>query len=260
MLVAFADESVLLKHEVAYAIGQMRDPEAIEVLRNLLEDTEQHPVVRHEAGEALGAIGTDECLALVEPFVEDPSQEVRETCQLAVARIKWLQTIKDPIEREKKAGESDFFTVDPAPSSLVDDPEKLELVLLDETKGIFERYCALFALRDMNNEASVAALIRGFAAESALLRHEIAYVLGQMQQSSSFEGLQKVLANPLEHPMVRHEAAEAIGALPDRQVEKILAGYLQDKEPLVSESCLVALDMADYFLSDQLEYADALRQ
>merc|ERR1712137_647805 len=54
---AFTDESVLLKHEVAYAIGQMRDPVAIEILKGLLSDPNEHPVVRHEAGEALGAIG-----------------------------------------------------------------------------------------------------------------------------------------------------------------------------------------------------------
>merc|ERR1712130_182694 len=257
---AFADESVLLKHEVAYAIGQMRDPEAIEILKGLLSDPEEHPVVRHEAGEALGAIGTDECYAIVQQFVNDPSREVRETCELAVARIEWLQTITDPEKREKCAGESDFYTVDPAPPSEVQDIEELTAILIDDDKPIFERYSALFALRDMNSDESVAALLRGFESDSALLRHEIAYVLGQMAKSSSYEGLEKVLANSEEHPMVRHEAAEAIGALPDEQVNVLLSGYLKDQEALVSESCLVALDMADYFQSDQFEYADSLNK
>merc|ERR1712063_6204 len=257
---AFTDESVLLKHEVAYAIGQMREPAAIEILKGLLSDSNEHPVVRHEAGEALGAIGTDECYAIVQQFVNDPSREVRETCELAVARIQWLQTITDPKKREKFAGESDFYTVDPAPASEVQDIDELTAILIDEDKPIFERYSALFALRDLNSDESVAALMRGFESDSALLRHEIAYVLGQMQKSSSFAGLEKVLANSDEHPMVRHEAAEAIGALPDDHVNHLLSGYLKDQEALVSESCLVALDMADYFQSDQFEYADSLNK
>ena len=50
------DKSALLKHEVAYCLGQMGDGEALEVLREVLADTKQEAIVRHEAGEALGAI------------------------------------------------------------------------------------------------------------------------------------------------------------------------------------------------------------
>ena len=256
--IAFSHPSVLLKHEVAYCIGQMRDPYAIVVLKNLLSDTNEHPVVRHEAGEALGAIATDECFEIVSQFVYDPAPEVQETCELAVGRIKWLRTIDDPEEREKMAGASDFFTVDPAPAAKSSDPKELGDALINEDLPIFDRYCALFALRDLNSNDSVEQLVRGFQSTSALLRHEIAYVLGQMQNATSFDGLNQVLSNNDEHPMVRHEAAEAIGALPDSNIEEILSSYLKDDEPLVSESCLVALDMADYFQSDSLEYADAL--
>lgn len=52
----FSDESVLLKHELAYCLGQMQDERAIPVLRSLLEDTEQDPIVRHEAGELLSIV------------------------------------------------------------------------------------------------------------------------------------------------------------------------------------------------------------
>lgn len=46
----FTDESVLLKHELAYCLGQMMDKRAIPVLRSVLEDKNQDPIVRHEAG------------------------------------------------------------------------------------------------------------------------------------------------------------------------------------------------------------------
>lgn len=51
------DKSALLKHELAYCLGQMRDAAAVEVLIELLNDSNQEPIVRHEAGEALAAIG-----------------------------------------------------------------------------------------------------------------------------------------------------------------------------------------------------------
>lgn len=47
----FEDTSALLKHELAYCLGQMRDPRAIPVLVDVLQDTSQEPMVRHEAGE-----------------------------------------------------------------------------------------------------------------------------------------------------------------------------------------------------------------
>lgn len=46
----FNDDSVLLKHELAYCLGQMQDKIAISILRNVLEDRNEDPIVRHEAG------------------------------------------------------------------------------------------------------------------------------------------------------------------------------------------------------------------
>jgi deoxyhypusine monooxygenase len=46
----FTDKSVLLKHELAYCLGQMRDEYAIPYLIEVLKDVKQEPMVRHEAG------------------------------------------------------------------------------------------------------------------------------------------------------------------------------------------------------------------
>lgn len=48
---AFADESALLKHELAYCLGQMQDKRAIPALTAVLKDKQQEPMVRHEAGK-----------------------------------------------------------------------------------------------------------------------------------------------------------------------------------------------------------------
>lgn len=62
ILTGFSSDSVLLKHEVAYVMGQMRDPHAIKYLNSVLADVSRDPIVRHEAGEALGAIGHGDSL------------------------------------------------------------------------------------------------------------------------------------------------------------------------------------------------------
>ena len=43
--------------------------------------------------------------------------------------------------------------------------------------------------------------------------------------------------------MVRHEAAEALGAIGDRSARPVLEKFLSDPLPEVSESCEVALDL-----------------
>ena len=74
-------------------------------------------------------------------------------------------------------------------------------------------------------------------------RHEIAYVLGQIQDSSAVPTLIDILSDELEHIMVRHEAAEAQGAIGDTIAKPILEKYLFDSTREISESCEVALDL-----------------
>jgi deoxyhypusine monooxygenase len=84
---------------------------------------------------------------------------------------------------------------------------------------------------------------------SALLRHEVAYVLGQMQHPDSVEYLATSLKRQDEHRMVRHESAEALGAIEERwgECETILEYFLNDEDDVVRESCIVALDAGDYW-------------
>lgn len=52
----FKDKSALLKHELAYCLGQMQDTAAVPTLIAVLRDLHQEPMVRHEAGEGLKEI------------------------------------------------------------------------------------------------------------------------------------------------------------------------------------------------------------
>jgi len=51
--------------------------------------------------------------------------------------------------------------------------------------------------------------------------------------------------------MVRHEAAEALGAVGTTAALEVLRKFLSDPEQVVRESCQVALDAADYWAGGQ---------
>ncbi|KAF0927239.1 hypothetical protein E2562_031182 [Oryza meyeriana var. granulata] len=55
-----------------------------------------------------------------------------------------------------------------------------------------------------------------------------------------------VLKNDDEHPMVRHEAAEALGSIADQESIALLEESAKDAEPIVSQNCEVALSMLEY--------------
>jgi deoxyhypusine monooxygenase len=124
---------------------------------------------------------------------------------------------------------------------------------MDRSLSLFNRYRAMFALRNMNSDASAMALASGFSDDSALFRHEVAYVLGQMQRSATTDVLESVLRDVSEHAMVRHEAAEALGAIGGQVAEKVLQEFTEDKEQVVRESCQVALNIIDYWAPTPVE-------
>ncbi|XP_050670830.1 deoxyhypusine hydroxylase [Leptidea sinapis] len=249
----FTDESVLLKHELAYCLGQMQDKTAIPILRNVLEDKNQDPIVRHEAGEALGAIGCPELFELLEKYQNDEAIEVSETCKIALQRLHWVAS-----DKNKKLSESRYLSIDPAPPSSEVDVEKLKSTMMNEDIHLFERYRAMFSLRNLCSTESINALGEGFKASSPLFRHEVAFIFGQMQDERSVPFLIKALEDTSEHEMVRHEAAEALGSIATAECTEVLKKYLTDPRPVVRESCEVALDMSEYENSPEFQYANTL--
>ncbi|XP_054646615.1 deoxyhypusine hydroxylase isoform X2 [Dunckerocampus dactyliophorus] len=255
---AFTDDSALLKHELAYCLGQMQDGRAIHTLCAVLKDTQQEPMVRHEAGEALGAIGDPSVLDLLKAYSQDPVIEVAETCQLAVRRMEWLQSGGEKQLQDGSTDQNPYCSVDPAPPAPRKSVPELRTTLLDESLPLFERYRAMFALRNLGSEEAVLALGDGLKCSSALFRHEIGYVLGQIQHPAAVPALCAALECGGENPMVRHEAAEALGSIGKEDCLAMLQRYRADGERVVKESCEVALDMLEYENSEQFQYADGL--
>ena len=260
MAKGFDDKSELLKHEVAYCLGQMGDTRAIPILTQVLSNLEQEPIVRHEAGEALGAIGDGSVLPLlIKIRDEDKEEVVIDTCKLAVERLQWLQN--DQKQEEKELSTNPYASTDPAPPALEEDIELLKTSLMNEELPLFKRYRAMFALRNkQGDDDSVLALAQGLKSKNALFRHEIAYVLGQIQSPLVTDQLIQCLSDEKELDMVRHECAEALGSIATDQVYEELAKYLDKHQPdVLRESCVVALDFADYNTNpDQFQYADSM--
>lgn len=252
----FVDDSELLKHEVAYVLGQTKQDYAVSALVKVLEDKNQQAMVRHEAAEGLGAIGNDSVMSVLEDYFQNDNLEViRQTCELAIERIKWE---KSDLAKSEDLQQSAFTSIDPAPPlpSDQDNVAKLKTMLNDQKETLFNRYRAMFRLRDIATEEAVLALTSGLEDPSALFRHEIAYVFGQLCDPVSIPALIKVVENENEEGMVRHEAAEALGSIATQDVLPVLTRFAKDKEPVVRQSAEVALDMYEFENSDQLDYTE----
>lgn len=263
---AFASPSALLKHELAYCLGQTKNLEAVPFLRAVLENRDEDAMCRHEAAEALGALGDKSSLEIMRSMKDDEKEPVvvRETCDIAIDRIMWEHSETRKVESLKP---SHFASIDPAPPMPTTSEQPsipdLQATLLNSSLPLFDRYRAMFALRDLASPPdaptavpAVLALASGFADSSALFRHEVAFVFGQLSHPASIPSLHTVLADQSEASMVRHEAAEALGSLGEEPgVEDMLRKFLNDPEQVVRESVIVALDMAEFERSGEMEYA-----
>ncbi|CAO1619825.1 unnamed protein product [Parajaminaea phylloscopi] len=302
-------DSALLKHELAYVLGQMQDSRAIPTLTKVLEDETEHAMVRHEAAEAMGAIADPVALSILEHYQHDKDVSVRETCELAIRKINYeVQRRKEqPVATSAQPTDSPFAPIDPAPAFDVSPSKEAaaaaaassssadvlaqiptyRTTLLDQTQTLFDRYRAMFSLRNAVHAArreseqpnlspqqrsqvlaqgkdAVLALCDSLSDGSALFRHEICFVFGELAHASCVPAMLKVLADSDEHEMVRHEAAEALGAVVEEgdedevakeggaslteQVIKELKRWAEDLEAprVVRESCIVALDEMAY--------------
>ncbi|KAL6308397.1 ARM repeat-containing protein [Sparassis latifolia] len=271
----FSDDSTLLKHELAYCLGQMKNMSALPILETVLSDEKEDPMVRHEAAEAMGALSSTSSVNILKKYMSDPNRSVRETCEIALAKIEW-----DNSEEGRKhwasvrpTEEQTYTSIDPAPPSsrllsgkaASEDTSDASIAslrdtLVDKNRSLFERYRAMFALRNIGTPAAVDALAAGFSDDSALFKHEIAFVFGQLLSAHSVPSLLAVLENPHESEMVRHEAAEALGGIATPEVLPHLKQWMRrtDAPRVVRESCEVAIDMWEYENSGEFQYANGL--
>lgn len=239
---AFVNKSILLKHELAYVLGQMQRDSALSILEKVLCDEDENEIVRHEAAEALANFKHDHIPKILSRFVDHKSRPIRETCFIGLEKLK-----ED--EEDLKV----FCSIDPAYPIRIDFNEA-ERIFLDKNSNIYLRYKVMFFLRDLATERASKILIQGFEDESELFKHEIAFVLGQLRAPETTEALAKVLSDDSQHEMVRHECAEALGNIGTDEAKKYLLPFLSSKIDIVRESVEVALDIHQFVNDDENEY------
>jgi deoxyhypusine monooxygenase len=128
--------------------------------------------------------------------------------------------------------------------------EELSALLLSQKAPLAKRFRALFALKAIGTEAAIDVIAKGFDDPSALLCHELAYVLGQMKNQYALNHLFSVLENHKE-PMCRHECAEAIGAIKDySSIERLQS--IHDSDKTVQDTILLAIES----IKDQSQYVN----
>lgn len=189
LMYALRDGSALFRHDVAFALGQRQDREAVQALIAVLNNGTENSMVRHEAAEALGAIGTAECLQPLRDHETSDVQEVADTCVLARQRVEYMAA--NSVAEDC----SQFQSVDPTPplDGIMTCGEMRD-TLVNEGNDLFLRYRALFSLRNQGGASAVEAMAECLkTSSSALLKHEIAYVLGQLQDPMSVACLKATL-------------------------------------------------------------------
>lgn len=241
----FSSKSVLLKHELAYVLGQMRMDISLDTLIKVLSNENENEIVRHEAGEALGNYPMSEKIVnTLEKYVNHDIKPISETCYLALKKIKL-----------NKDGISKFGSRDPA-YPFIGSFDEAKKVILDENEDLYKRYEAMFFLRDLGTEEAIKTLGESMKDKSALFKHEVSFVFGQMKKKQAMPYLVKAMSDESEHGMVRHECAEALGSLGDENSYNALVPFLHDKCDILRESVEVAVDIYNHINSDELEYCE----
>ncbi|KAI0283916.1 armadillo-type protein [Russula aff. rugulosa BPL654] len=211
---AFQDPSALLKHELAYCLGQMKNATALPILESILADdreTQWYGMRRPRRW----VLSLWRIFAYTKKYLNDPNRSVRETCEIAIAKIEWDHSEEGQQYLARRTTEPQFAAIlfvrrpcTPTSSLLATSG-----LLADKSGMATVVYRAMFALRNIGTPSAVDALAAGFSDDSVLLKHEIAFVFGQLLSPHSVPALIQVLQDPKEADMVRHEAAEALGSI-----------------------------------------------
>ena len=180
-----------------------------------------------------------------------------ETCFLARELINWKHRTENGKSEQLDFKKLNYKTNDPAPPFNVNlhenyrNIEYLEQIMLNKDPSgaqhdLFERYRAIFTLRELNTKESLLSICKTLLKENndtcgALLKHEVAYVLAQMEDLNehSVPFLIGSVLDDQEAPIVRHEALIAVGEMIDEKDQ--LAHLMEHKDEIVRESAEVAI-------------------
>eukprot|EP00443_Scrippsiella_acuminata_P131847 CAMPEP_0115605008 /NCGR_PEP_ID=MMETSP0272-20121206/17238_1 /TAXON_ID=71861 /ORGANISM="Scrippsiella trochoidea, Strain CCMP3099" /LENGTH=322 /DNA_ID=CAMNT_0003040581 /DNA_START=9 /DNA_END=973 /DNA_ORIENTATION=- len=239
----FRFSSVLFRHECCYLLGQMGadcddEQEAYACLSEVLLNGLEDEVTRHEAAEGIaavhaGSVDSEKDLLSSEVFEilerlssqRDSCGPLAETCYLAVEGMRRRGATR--------VCACQYASHDPAlgdPEAELSEAARYGEVLKEEKGDLFRRYEAMFTLRNLGVPEALASVLDSDHS-SVVLRHELAFVLGQMESDIAICALARSLGKAAEHPMVRHESAIALGSIGGADAKAALRKFSADPEP-----------------------------
>jgi len=261
-------DSELLKHEIAYALGQMRKEKNASFLLEVMNNPKEHPIVRHEAAEGLSYLNDKKYADEFRKHVDSEYDELRDTCRIALRRLE------DQDAKNYNGLEKYGYTLEPAPGykradalrvleekfGKLENPTNDELAqkafeyIVSEDTHIYDKYKALYFLRNEESEKAIEGLgalldPKYRKVTGALLRHEVCFALGMLAEKASIlkERLQKTIEDKTENDIVRHEAISAYSSACNDH--DFLEKFRNDEARVVRESIIVAIDMIHYWES-----------
>lgn len=253
--------SDLIRHEVCYCFGQMTASEENKneitrfLYKEVFEDPKRYtPIVLHEAAEALGNISHDNNINLLEKFLNYEDDIIKETCEISVENLIWIKRTNNGESEGLNKLDLIYKTNDPSPPFNKNEYtlDKIKSIMHDANDTLFNRYRAIFTLREFNNEKAVDILCECFDKTlkdkfSPLFKHEVSFILGQMcvKAKNALKQLEIVLKDEEEDPIVRHETALTLGEISEHK--DLLEKYTKHENQLIRESCEIALDFVDYW-------------
>ncbi len=205
LILALQDRKFIVRSNAAYALGEIDDIRAVEPLIQALSDEENE--VRGAAAEALGKIKDERA---VEPLIQDLKDD---DSSIRVNACDALGELKDP------------RAVDPLILALRDDDSKVHV-------------CAEFSLGDIGSP-SVDPLIQVLQDKNYRVRSGAAYALGRTEDQRAVMPLIQALSD--EEVSVRSNAAEALGEIKDERAVEPLILALNDEEWEVRLDAAVSL-------------------
>lgn len=236
-------KSDLLAHEIIYVLGQIGNELSIDLIKKTLIKHKSN-IVRHECAEALGALGRMEDIPILQEFSLFLDPLIGDSCLLAIKRIEDSNKTKF-LEKNNK-----YSSIDPSIADEEKDICFLKKKFLNQAENLYNRYKSMFSLRNIDTVESSLILCEGLKDKNPLFSHEVAFVLGQMNKPETIPALIDRLDDIEEAPIVRHECAFALGSIATKDAVSCLLRNVNDCFKLVSESCIVGLDMCKKYKFD----------
>ncbi|MHC4284508.1 MAG: HEAT repeat domain-containing protein [Planctomycetota bacterium] len=258
-------------HVRSYTAEQLCDQEAIEPLREALDDRDS--IVREAAAKTLGVLKDIESVPHLMDMLDDKSNDVKKAAATALGDINDLKAAQPLLNAMANSSPSvgeaaatalakiDFETLKGAlrhenPTIRKSASQTMRrLKYQPSLKYLVEDYISdvdshIESLRDQNwlirhnaattlGETNMQVLVSALADKSELARETAAEMLGEKRYGRALDALINILTD--ESPRVRSAAAGALGRIKDPKATEALIGRLRDSDLGVRKNVVGAL-------------------